>query len=180
MADSPSLLYALYGVASVGAVLGAARAFLALKGTINIDAFAEQIVKLVRYGNEERALKLCAAAPKAQFVRMLRPALIAALDLEEGSPAAKAARAEQAFDVAYASIMEKEKLAPTWSILVMVCGVFPALAALALTGAAFPMPLAAVAALALVSGGWSLQISRQLRLQARPTFGRIAAAMRKS
>jgi biopolymer transport protein ExbB len=81
-----------------GLVLLAPRAFLLLRGHINVHLFGEVLAKLVRAGDLDRALRLCAAAPHSFYVQIARPMLEAAEQSKASGDALLRERVRDAFD----------------------------------------------------------------------------------
>lgn len=179
MADSQTVDIILYASAGFAMAIALSRAMFMFRNNINIEAFTAALVKLVASNNLERGLKLCAAAPKTLFVRMVRPALSAAENAKDKNPTARAARAEQAFAVAYDNVLSaSDKLGPLLSIAAMGFAILPLLGAAVLRGMP-PTPLIGLCVASAVIALWSFLGSRKLRVEAKPAFARVAAAMRK-
>jgi hypothetical protein len=179
MAGIQTIDIVLYASAGFAMAIALFRMLFVFRSNINIEMFNAQVVKLVMGHNLERTLRLCAAAPNALFVRMVRPALSAALDAKDKTPTARAARAEQAFAVAYDNVLSaSDRLGPLLSIAAMGFAVFPLIGAAVLRGMP-PVPLTGICVSSGLMALWSYQVSRKLRAEAKPAFARVAAAMRK-
>lgn len=172
------LMLALYGSAALGLLIGLYRAYKTFGNQINIDLFAKMVCKLIDAGNLERALKLCAAAPKALFVEIVRPALQMAGEEKTGDAQRRARRFEQVAEKSYERVLAADKLSPMLSYTAIFLGCLPLLLVVALKGTITP-PIAVMGALAAALGLFSANASRKLRQQARPAIERIGAALRK-
>ncbi|PID37950.1 MAG: hypothetical protein CSA65_09230 [Proteobacteria bacterium] len=178
--NTANLEIALYACAGLAMAIALYRTIFTIRNTGNIKMLTPQLVKLVAADNIKRAHKLCAVTPNSLFLRMVRPALSAAMNAKGKSRDARATCAEQAFAMAYDNVLRaSDRLGPLLSIVALGFALLPLLFGAVALGGLPPTPLIVLCVLSVGIALWSYSSSQALRAEAKPAFARVVAAIRK-
>ncbi len=171
-------LVIVYMLAGVGVGLGVYRAVLVFRWQINIPAVNRVLVKLVRANNLDRVIRVCAAAPQAYYLIMVRHALEVVRDEEGSNGLRRAAAMQQAFSEIHHQVMELDRHGPLLSLIAGLASLAAAGIAL-LAGLAEPLVILAALLSSLGLAGFSLRASSKLRRQVKPHFQQLVEAVRQ-
>jgi hypothetical protein len=147
------MVVASYVFGALGLALAAARVVVVLRITLNHDAFTAHLVKLVRAGNRDRAIKLATVVPWSTCARVSRAVLVRSAEIEGAAWAELMADdLNQTLQRAYSAEMRRLAWARWLGVPALACAAVALVFGLSLPAAPQVFALPALTAIGVV---WS-------------------------